>query len=298
MGLLATGCELTEVTLAEPEDILVVEGYVRIGDGPDQVTVFLHWTLGTGDPQALGAAEVTMIPEAGDSIRLTRTDHDACVPLSGPDEVEGVCFGPDEVVEGVLSSGNRVDLSVRLPDERLVKGTTLIPQDIRIIRPVSTQACAMPAGRQLTVTWNRSPGAWAYSAETEISGLRAALEPQGIVVEEDSISLLGLAVSEADTSIVFPGELGVFDRFDLQQEVALALQEGFPQGAQAVVGIGALDRNYVNWVRGGNFNPSGAVRISSLIGDGVGVFGSVVRRSIRILGVEDSGVVPSCFDGD
>jgi hypothetical protein len=126
--------------------------------------------------------------------------------------------------------------------------------------------------------------------------LRAALAPQGIVVEEDSVALLGLAVSEADTTIVFPQEFGVFNRFDLQQEVALALQEGLPLGSQGVVAIAALDRNYVNWVRGGNFNPSGAVRISSLRGDGIGVLASAVRRAVRIVGT-DGSELPSCLEG-
>ncbi len=40
--------------------------------------------------------------------------------------------------------------------------------------------------------------------------------------------------------------------------------------------VAAADRNYINGVRGGSFNPSGQVRISSVTGDGVGVFGSLV----------------------
>lgn len=39
--------------------------------------------------------------------------------------------------------------------------------------------------------------------------------------------------------------------------------------------IAAGDRNYVNWLRGGRFNPSGMIRVPSVHGDGTGVFGSV-----------------------
>ena len=85
-------------------------------------------------------------------------------------------------------------------------------------------------------------------------GLREALESQGLEVEADSVALTGVAVSDADTTIVFPSEFGVFDRFSLDSDIALTLQAGIPLGATASVMVGAVDRNYVNWVRGGNFN--------------------------------------------
>ena len=291
------GCELTEVTLAEPEDVLVAEAYVRIGDGTDQVTAFLHWTNGTGDPATLFAAEVVLLPEEGETIPLFWTGISECLQLDSVEEGEvgGVCFAPVDELDEVLSPGIRVGIQISLPDGRVIEGETDIPEDIQLIRPQATVYCGLPPGRNLDFVWNQSEGAWAYSAEAEITGLRLALEPQGIEVEEDSIYLLGLAVSEADTSIAFPREFGVFSRFDLQQEVGVALQAGLPQGAHAVVAIAALDKNYVNWVRGGNFNPSGAVRISSLRGDGVGVFASAVRRSIEVLGIQGSGI-PPCIE--
>jgi hypothetical protein len=46
--------------------------------------------------------------------------------------------------------------------------------------------------------------------------------------------------------------------------------------------VAAIDRNYLNGVRGGSFNPSGTVRVSSVSGDGVGVFGSIVPVYLRI----------------
>jgi len=285
------------VTLAEPEDVLIAEAYIRIGDGTDQVTAFLHWTNGTGDPAALFAAEVELFPEEGETVPLFWTGISDClqVDLIEEGEVEGVCFAPADELDEVLSPGIRVGIQIRLPDGREIEGETEIPKDIQFIRPQASVYCGLPPGRSLDFVWNQSEGAWAYSAEAEITGLRLALEPQGIEVEEDSVSLLGLAVSEADTSIVFPKEFGVFNRFDLQQEGGLALQTGLPKGSQAVVAIAALDRNYVNWVRGGNFNPSGAVRISSLRGDGVGVFASAVRRSIQVLGIQGSGI-PPCIE--
>ena len=77
--------------------------------------------------------------------------------------------------------------------------------------------------------------------------------------------------------------LGVFERFELDRDVALALQRGLPSGASADIVVAAGDENYVNWVRGGNFNPSGQIRVPSLVGDGTGVLGSLVTRTVTVL---------------
>jgi hypothetical protein len=292
--LFLSACELTESSLAEPDDVLIAEGYIRVGDGFDQITVFLHWTAGTGDTEVLQDASVVIFPQGQPEVRLEPTSFHDCIQSDVNQEPEGVCFIPPGNSDNVMAPGTRAELQVRLPDGRELQGATVIPDEIQLIRPSDEWACRLPPGRQLRLLWNRSPGAWAYSAEAELSGLRAALAPQGIVAEEDSVALLGLAVSEADTTIVFPREFGVFNRFDLQQEVAIALQDGLPLGSQGVVAVAALDRNYVNWLRGGNFNPSGAVRISSLRGDGIGVLASAVRRSVRILGTDAPGL-PSCL---
>jgi len=61
--------------------------------------------------------------------------------------------------------------------------------------------------------------------------------------------------------------------------------------AGAAVTIAAADRNYVNWERGGNFNPSGAVRVASIRGGGTGVFGSMVPLTFT---VTVGGSQPAC----
>ncbi len=110
----------------------------------------------------------------------------------------------------------------------------------------------------------------------------------------DELDLLGLAIGAADTTIVFPQEFGVFDRFTVDRDLLLALQEGLPAGARADVLVAAGDRNFVNWVRGGNFNPSGQVRVPSVTGDGTGVFGSLVVRGRTLLTEPDGTGIPSC----
>jgi hypothetical protein len=293
--VLLSGCELEEVSIAIPEDVLVVEAYLMAGDETDELTAFLHWTLGTRPARDLLDASVTAYAEEGEDVPLFLTSVSDCVFQERREEVEGVCFAAGPDVEDVFQPGTRARLRVRLADGRELEGGTDVPFDIQLLQPQGRSLCALPPGLNIEFSWNPSPGTWAYSAEAEISGLVDALAATGVEVEADSVALLGLAVSESDTTIVFPKEFGVFERFDLEQEIAVALQEGLPLGALAKVAIGALDQNYVNWVRGGNFNPSGTVRVSSLRGDGVGVFGSVVRRVVTVAGAYPNSIVPGCF---
>ncbi len=302
LGALALGgCELDEVSIARPEAVVVAEAYLLVGDGPDQVSVFLHSTLSSLDVPRLLAATVRLVASDTADLTLDRYPNAECLLSATAQAVSGACFAGGPEAEGVFRPGDRVELEITLPDGRELRGATTIPEDIRLLRPRNVAVCALPPGRNLTLMWNRSPGAWAYSAETAIWGLRSALAPQGVEVEADSVALLGLAVSESDTTIAYPSEFGVFSRFDLEREVAQALQEGLPRGTQSVVSVAALDRNYVNWVRGGNFNPSGTVRVPSLRGDGTGVLGSAVRRTVRVIGGDPflmpGQVIPSCFTG-
>jgi hypothetical protein len=155
--------------------------------------------------------------------------------------------------------------------------------------------CTLRPDTPLEVRWTQSEGAAAYINETRIDGLDEALAPEGIPAP-DELYLLGLSISAADTTIVFPAEFGVFDRFGLDQALTVRLQRGLPEGAAALVGISAADANYVNWARGGNFNPSGQVRIPSVRGDGTGVFASMVMRRFAVIassGIPDGGT-PAC----
>ncbi|RMH22893.1 MAG: hypothetical protein D6701_00910 [Gemmatimonadetes bacterium] len=131
-------------------------------------------------------------------------------------------------------------------------------------------------------------------ADATLFGLRGALGGE-IEVEADTLALSGLSVSAADTTLSFPDEFGVFDRFDLDRELAVRLQSGLPRGTAARIAVAAADPNYVNWVRGGEFNPSGAVRVPSLHGEGgTGVFGALVRRRVDIETGSAAADLPAC----
>jgi len=188
-----------------------------------------------------------------------------------------------------LRPGARIDLDIETLESERLTSLTRLPQSFELAWIGHEAACQQPADRPLDVAWTPAEGAWGYLAEAEIAGLPAALAPEGIEVDDDPLLLTGVAVSSSDTTIVFPGEFGVFDRFDLDRDLAVRLQLGVPGGARSRVSVAAVDRNYVNWVRGGNFNPSGQVRVPSVQGDGTGFFGSTVVRWFDV--VSGDGVV-------
>jgi hypothetical protein len=160
---------------------------------------------------------------------------------------------------------------------------TTLPEQLQLVRPLQPN-CYLEPDTPLEIAWRSTPGAWIYVAETELVGIRDALRQRGIELSRDRLLLLGLAISRQDTTLVLPTEFGLFDRANPDvAEALVALQGGLPAGVVAHLRIAAADRNYVNWVRGGQFNPSGAINVASIRGAGTGVFGSLVhvRRDIE-----------------
>jgi hypothetical protein len=278
-------CELEEVTLVEAEDVVVAEVILESVEGSDGavgVRAFLHRTVGAAAPgfQPVPGARISIRGEDGRTLELAETHQDRCaetLPVDG----DGTCYWSVPEAADWLDPGDRFEVEIRLAGGGVLLGATSIPGDFRLAGLAPGSVCRLDADTPLEIHWSPSNGAWAYVNETVIEGLGTALAPEGIEADS-SLYLLGLSVSAADTSIVFPGEFGVFNRFELEQDLALRLQDGLPAGTRADITITATDRNYVNWVRGGNFNPSGQVRLPSLRGDGTGVFGSVLVRKVSV----------------
>ena len=205
--------------------------------------------------------------------------------------VAGACFVA-EAAAARIAPGDLVEVLVELPGGGEIRGATRVPGRFEL--DGIPDVCSMPPDVLMTVDWSPAADAWAYLNETSIRGLPDALRPEGIIVRDDPLYLLGLSVSDSDTTVVFPSEFGVFNRFDLDSDLAIRLQRGLPAGSTAELAITAVDRNYVNWARGGNFNPSGQVRAPSLSGDGTGVFGSTVGRGFDILVTDRPSGLPAC----
>jgi hypothetical protein len=298
MMTLLAACELEEITVVNVEDVVVAEIFLSLEADPDEneVRAFLHRTVGVPPEHSsvLSAATVTVVRSDGAMLSLRPRSFDDCV-LSAAEGALGACFVSEPGEAQMVVPGDRLEVTVELPDGSTITGGTSAPGEFEVVgRPTM---CRLNADVLVPVTWTSSEGAWAYLNETSIRGLREALAPENIEVDVgyDPLYLLGLSISDADTMIVFPSEFGLFNRFELDQAVSVRLQRGLPVGSSAEVTITAVDRNYVNWVRGGRFNPSGQVRVPSLSGGGTGVFGSSIVRRFEVFVTDDpTTTLPDC----
>jgi hypothetical protein len=288
------GCDLTEATIVDLADVVVAEVYVTVAEQPgdNSLRAFLH---GTAPGSELGSrtfddARVTVTDGSGSPALLALAAVDECAAVR-PEETTGSCFLAASALAASYEAGEALSLEVELADGRRLSGSTRVPGAFALDGLAGT--CRVEPDTRLPFQWTRSDEAWAYLSEASILGLPGALAAEGIEAP-DTVFLLGLSISESDTTVSFPNEFGVFDRFDLERDLALRLQVGLPEGASADVAITAIDRNFTNWIRGGNFNPSGAVRVPSLVGDGSGVFGSAVTRRLTVVSSPDPAVAPAC----
>ena len=275
IALLLAGCTLTEVGLPEGEDVAVVEAVLNTAQ-PTQ-RLLLHRTVENGSARALIADSVLLRAAGGRVFRYARVDDGAGLPpaecLTRADSVPTgtiscyvLPFTPDPA--GVY------ELDVFFDGNRRIRGRTQVPGafELRGRPAVRAGSCVLQPGSQLELAWSRSPGVWSYLADLEIRGLQ----------RPNPLNLFGLAISDSDTTLSVPADFGLFQAGEVDNEFLKQLQNGLPPGISARLTVAAADRNLVNGIRGGIFNPSGLVRISSVVGDGIGVFGSVVPRTLQI----------------
>jgi hypothetical protein len=278
LAIFCTACELREITLAMPSDVLVAEIILREGSAIQ--TAYLHRTRTPESASRVLDADIAVTDVAtGAEIRFEAGPDSLCVELSGgvPGPGIGTCYiarGTRTMVRG----GARYLLEIRLGDGRRLTGATTVPHEFEITQPAAP--CRLAPQESLQLVWTQSAGAWVYIVETRMDRLIEALKATGVdVPRQGSFDLLGLSIGAADTTMTFPGQVGLFSRVDESlHPILVAIRDGLPPGVTAEIAIAAADRNYVNWVRGGSFNPSGSVRVPSLSGSGTGVFGSLVIR--------------------
>lgn len=301
--LLLGGCTLADVTVPPSEDRLVVEAVLRADAQRQQL--LLHRSVRDQASRGEPGADVRVTGPDGRVVVFQETDG-RCFTI-GPayrDAEVGVevsCYtsGPDEGFW--VQPGATYDLLIQTERGEEARARTTVPGAFRLAGiPAQSRedeiepACALPADTPLPLQWTPSPGAWGYLVPLTIYGLTGVVPPS--FNAPDPLELVGLAVSASDTTLVLPGEFGVFDRFDFNQDLLLLLQGGLPADTDARVVLAAADRNYINGVRGGNFNPSGQVRISSIVGDGVGIFGSLTPLRFTI-NVGPGDGTPACLPG-
>lgn len=291
------GCDLDEITIVEIEDVVIAEIYVNLTGDPseNEIRAFLHRTVGQPGSRSdeLPDARIVVSRPDGLTLELVRDTLERCFEALPTVEQEGACFLADPAQTPELTPGDLLEVVVTLADGGTLLGATRVPSSFQI--DGLSRRCRLDPNTLLPIRWSSSEGAWAYVNETSIGGLPEALRREGILVLEDPLKLLGVSISAQDTTIVFPSEFGVFNRFDLAQDVSVRLQSGLPPSTSAEVSITAVEGNYVNWARDGGFNPSGQVRVPSLRGDGTGVFGATVTQRFFVFSTDQLGSVSDCL---
>ena len=280
VSLLCAGCELQEVTLAEPEPFVVLEMYLVAGDSTAHAA--LHASAGA--EHLLGTIDGLQMAHEGYVSRFVETSllfPGECLAQgagSDPEDFPGgfACF--ETIPDQPIAAGGLYRLDLRLEDGSRLTGATRVPEQVAFSFDAGSDVrCYLEPETQLELSWPRTAGAKSYVLDLEASGVRDALGDSIVDLRiPEPLILRGLAVGDSDTTIVLPAEFGIFDRFSLPAELLVALQRGMPEGIEFNVTIAAIDQNFLDWVRGGDFNPSGLIRTPSLFGDaGTGVLASM-----------------------
>ncbi|MQA90506.1 MAG: DUF4249 family protein [Gemmatimonas sp.] len=301
LALGLAGCELAEVEAPESADLLVVESVLRVGS--ESQYVLLHRSLNGSTVRGEPGATVAVVGPDGERVEFDEATLQDCVfaNLSQWEEVDfdASCYLSPRSAGNFVEPGTRYELSIETTRGEIARGRTTVPgvHEFRVpavpVDSTTRIASCTLSSDPFTLSWSQSEGAWGYIISLEISSWGDDLRDQGIEVP-DPIELTTASVSVADTSLLFPANIGLFQRFDLDQRLLVELQQGLPENADAVLVVVAADPNYTNSIRGGRFNPSGSVRVSSVVGDAVGVFGSVVPLMIRSFAAKPSAAPPAC----
>ncbi|MDB4951344.1 MAG: hypothetical protein JWM27_3993 [Gemmatimonadetes bacterium] len=294
----AGACSLAEVAAPAGDDTLVVEAVLRT-DHLEQL-VLLHRSIVGSTVRGEPGARVTLTRDDGAALTLRQAPDGVCTFVdpgyftSDSVQVHATCYTtegsgvpvpPGQPQPAFVVPGRTYLLRVETARGEVAQGRTRVPGGFHLGFPLGLPGpdhvphCALPADTNVTLTWSRADSAWSYLARMQVDGLGEALRARGDSVGgvvPNPFELLGLSISAADTTVVLPREFGVFDRLTQNLDVLRILQRGFPAGLRVSLIVAAADRNYVNSIRGGRFNPSGQARISSIVGSGVGVFGSLV----------------------
>ena len=313
LGALAlAGCALINVEVADPEDVIIAEVQVLLthewnGNGISfEAGALLHRTFQHEEPPSLRGTTVVISEPTKGSVRLEeRRDVEECVipnPQSRdsmPSDLapNAVCLRANAALSP-FDPGDRLSLEVTAPDGRVLVGSSLVPGAFDLVELDQEDGkCRLDPDTNYRFQWHFAENTWSYLADARLEGLSSPMAERGIE-SPDTLYLLGLAVDAEDSTLVFSSEFGIFEFFaatDEERDVIRELRRGLPGGVGATVAMAAADRNWVNWERGGTFNPSGEVRIPSVFGDGTGVFSTATRRVVRVRATELlPGAPPLC----
>jgi hypothetical protein len=293
--LAVTACELAETTIPDGADLIVVESILDAGK--DVQYLLLHRTL---QGRLVGGEEGARVRvRRGDGLDVVYTGAPtaACTNLdpafaAGKDSVEvrASCYLSPAAEGRWVVPGESYELLIETQAGARLHGRATVPGHFEPLglspaaaRPMGEVGrCVLPPDSALALHWSTASGALAYMTHMRVEGLPDALAGSGIPEVPEVVELYGVSISERDTSIVVPTQMGSMELGKYDREVMLALRNGFPTGARVRLTIAAMDRNFVSATRGDGFNPSGIVRVSCVTGYGVGVFGAMVPYALVV----------------
>ena len=179
------GCSLTDVTIAEPDDLLVAEVQVVLTLAADNRNVsltawaLLHRTYLFGEAPSLAGAVVKVSADSRRVVRLEEQDSlSSCVgenPFLRDDEESepspgAVCYRA-EAARSPFVPGERLSLEIATPDGRLLTGSSRIPGAFFFTGLNHERGrCRMEPDTNYRFRWTAAKDAWAYVADARFEG--------------------------------------------------------------------------------------------------------------------------------
>ena len=293
------GCKLTDVEIVpSPELVVAAVTVVLTVDDPLQPSqaelsvVALITRSERSQSYEIPGAKVRIIGEHGQSMLLQEVPDPVATCLAphrrdGARHPSGGSCYIGRVWPSPITPGERLSLEVALPDGRLLTGASRLPG---FLSPsglsLTNGRCRLQPDTGYRFAWSPVPGASAVVAEAQLAGL-------GEHWSRDDPLYLPVTLRGRDhTTMVFPRDF-LYELIEREEwELHRVLHKGLPAGAAADVMIGAVDRNWANWIRVRR-GLEGEVRVPSVFGDGTGWFGTAVGWK---LGIESRETDPEADD--
>ena len=306
--LSVAGCDLTVVEILPPLNLVTARATVVITADPAdpsrmETRMLAQLTRGSDVfDNLVPGASVRITGESGRSMELVEEvdPRSACAtPL--PKEIAdrhgaearlhiGSCYTA-MASSAYFAPGEELSLMITMADGGILQGTTRIPGAFApSALSVDGGRCRMEPDTNHRFAWRPAEGAWAYIGEAEITGLSPELWPWDGALHVP-VTLIG-----EQSGMLFPRDF-LFEVIGMDEgSLYRTLHGGLPAGAAADIAIGAVDRNWTNWVRLGRIIPQGEVRVPSVFGDGTGMFGTAVRWKVSVESrpAKGNGDLPLC----